>query len=76
MDQHGHARAGAFQGGAAEVPGTFPDDVLGVVLYRAGEAGVFEDHQAGTHGYVKLFVGVEGDRVGLFDAAQQVPVCA
>ena len=76
MDQHGHARAGAFQGGAAEVPGTLPDDVLGVVFYRAGEAGVFEDHQAGAHGYVKLFVGVEGDRVGFLDAAQQVFVGA
>ena len=76
MDQHGHAGPGAFQGGAAEIPGAFPDDVLGVVFHGAGQAGVSEDHEAYAHGDIELFVGVESDRVCLFDTAQQVFVGA
>ena len=47
-----------------------------MVFYRAGQAGVFEDDQAGAHGYVQLFMGVEGDGVGLFYSPQQVFVGA
>ena len=76
MDQHGHAGPGAFQGGAAEVPGAFTDDVLGVVFHRAGQARVAEYHESYAHGYIQLLMGVEGDGVGLLDAAQQVFVGA
>src|SRR5690554_7123859 len=46
------------------------------MLDRIGQPRLPEDHQAGAHGYIQLFVGVEGYRVGFLDAPQQVFVRA
>ncbi len=74
MDQHRLPRPRPLEGMAAEILGAVAQDVGGMMLDGGKGGGILEDDHPRPHRHIELLVGVDGDRIGPFDAGEEVAV--
>ena len=74
MDQQSLAGTGSFQSMATQILGTVAQNIGGVVFDGRHRGRVLEEDHPCPHRYIKLLVGINGNRIGPLDAGQQMTV--